>query len=150
MSKSWKLILLGLIPLAVGYIMNYTLLQLPIPGVLLYVIEIGLLFLWGYLAYRVSAHDKNPVLQAFLMNSFGLLMLVLILYQELILGHFWHGMVGHATQIYFLPLLSLVARIMVFAIRAMAPIRIWPFCVVIWISMFAVCYVGCVKKQKFI
>ena len=58
MAKTCKLLLLGLIPLAAGYALNYILLlPLPLNSFLMAILEAVLLFLWGYLAYRVSSPE---------------------------------------------------------------------------------------------
>ena len=90
MAKTCKLLLLGLIPLAAGYALNYILLlPLPLNGFLMAILEAVLLFLWGYLAYRVSSPEKKPLWQAFLLCAVGLVMLGLGLYQVPGQGAYW-------------------------------------------------------------
>lgn len=149
MPKKLQLILLGIIPLVVGYILNYAILYLPISDLLMNILELGFLFLWGYLAYLVSAPEKNSVMQAFVLCAFGLLMLILVLYQELIIKQYWLNIFGFASQMYFLPFLTLVSTLLTFFVQLFMPaIRIWPFYAAIWICMFAVSCAGCLLKQK--
>ena len=145
MSNTAKLLGAGVLPLAVGFAFNYLILYLPLPGFLLLPIELALLVLWGYLAFRLSVREKNPIGQAFLMCAFGLLILALVLYQELVLGQYWGNLVGFGTQMYFLPLLTLAATI---ARPFMEVIRVWPIYILIWIGMFFVSCAGCFLKRR--
>ena len=149
MSPKVKLFLAGIMPLIVGYIMNYVIIYLPFSGVIINVIEIGFFVLWGYLAYRLSDKEKNPGAQAFVMCTVGLVMLLLVLYQELIMGQYWFGYLGSATQFYFFPFLTLASTILngIFSLL-MSTIRIWPFYIMIWSGLFLTSYVGCRMKQK--
>ena len=149
MSKTGKLLLLGMTPLAVGCVQNVAALYLGAFGLVMDIIGIVLLILWGYVAYRVSDPGKNPVMQSFLLCSFGLLMLVLALYRELIVGQYWFHIVGFAAQAYFLPLLSLISCIFIPVVQAFMPaVRPWPFYIVIWACMFAAGFAGCLRKRN--
>lgn len=150
MPRTCKLLLLGFLPLIVGYAMNFALyLPLPLSGFLLAALEAGLLVLWGYLAYRLSAPGKNPVWQAFLLSAVGLVMLGLILYQNLALGQYWSGFFGVATQHYFLPVLTLVSTFVTPLYRLAADVlEIWPFYIFCWIALFLAALVGCALRRR--
>lgn len=149
MRKTIKLIFLGMIPLVVGYALNFAAPLLPVSGLILSVIEVGLLFLWGWLAYRASSPEKNSVVQALLLCSFGLLLLVLALYQELVMGQYWKNFIGSVTQIYFVPFLTIAAAALTSLVRLFLPTdQVWPFYVAIWGCMFAVSYAGCFIKSR--
>ena len=98
--------LLAVSPLAVGYGLNHAMLNLPIPILVIAILGLCLLFLWGYFSYRIASRDKNPFLQACWVCAFGFLMLLLVLYQELVLGRYWFNLFGTAPQLYFLPLFA--------------------------------------------
>ena len=53
--KNWKLILWGVLPLPLGYLLNFAMWNLPLSGPLLTGTNLLLLLLWGYLAYRLSS-----------------------------------------------------------------------------------------------
>ena len=152
MAKTCKLLLLGLVPLAAGYALNYALLLflfLPINGFLLAILEAVLLFLWGYLAYRVSSPERNPLWQALLLCAVGLVMLGLGLYQVLAREQYWLNFFGAAPQMYFLPFLALTATLLNPLFQLFMPIlEIWPYYIVIWIVMFLVSCIGCVLRRK--
>ncbi|MFR5932513.1 MAG: hypothetical protein ACLUGG_04700 [Oscillospiraceae bacterium] len=76
-------------------------------------------------------------------------MLLLVLFQELVLGNYWFNVFGTASQLYFLPLFSLAATVLRFSLSLFVPItRIWPYCIVVWGCMFVASCVGCLKKGK--
>ena len=76
--------------------------------------------------------------------AFGLLMLALTLYQELVMGSYWGNILGYGTQMFFLPWLSLAAFM---AAPFTNIIRIWPLYIIIWAGLFLTGCVGCIRKQ---
>lgn len=144
MTNAVKLFCAGILPLLVGLIFNFIILNFPFTGIPVLIIELALIIGWGFLAFRASNSEKHPMMQAFLLSAFGLLMLALVLYQELGMGQYWGNYIGFGTQIYFLPLLSLVSSIMS---PFMTVIRIWPMYIVIWAVMFLAGCAGCYMKR---
>jgi hypothetical protein len=147
--KNWKLILWGVLPLPLGYLLNYAMWHFSLSGLLLTGTNLLLLLLWGYLAYRLSSPRGNPLFQALLLCSFGLLALALVLFQELVLGQYWFNFVGTGSQMFFLPFLSLgfaVSNPLVSLL--MSPIRIWPGYIAAWLLMLAAAWVGCYRKRR--
>ena len=150
MPKTCKLLLLGLVPLAAGYALNYILLlPLPLNGFLMAILEAVLLFLWGHLAYRVSSPERSPLWQAFLLCAVGLVMLGLGLYQVLVLKQYWHGFFGTVSQMYFLPFLTLASTLLTPLFQLVMPVlEIWPYYIAIWVVMFLVSCIGCVLRRR--
>lgn len=141
MRRAVKLFCMGVLPLPIGFLLNYyILLGLPLYGFSL--IGAALLAAWGYMAFRVSDAGKSPMVQAFLLSAFGLLMLVLAVYQELVLGHYWPNRIGSGTQMYFLPFLSLALSVMG---RFFS--RIWPGYIAVWLAIFFASWAGCRAKR---
>lgn len=103
MKRNIALLLLGILPLPLGYALNFVILSLPSSSILLSAVSIGFLLLWVLLARRVSAREGQPIVQALLLSAFGLLMLLLVFYQELVMGRYWFNLLGAAPQLYFLP-----------------------------------------------
>lgn len=147
MARTIKLVLLGFMPLVIGYALNYAMLSWPLYGWKLNIISVALLLLWGLLAYCAAAPGKSPAVQALLLCAFGILMLLLVLCQELVSGQYWPGVVGLSTQMYFLPLMSLSSSLLASVFHAPA-ITVWLCCVIALACMFAVGYLGCRLKQK--
>lgn len=140
-----KLFCIGILPLIVGFVMNYAILYLPIPGFVS--ILLGLLFfaLWGYLSFKIADSNRNPIIQALILCVFGLLMLVLLLYQELIMGEYFANLIGFASQMFFLPFLSTISSIVVPFLNV---ITMSPIYVVVWIAMFIISCIGCLVKCR--
>ena len=145
MPRALKLCCAGAAPLLLGLLFNYVLLYLPVPGVLLIVLECGLLAAWGCAAFRLSDPKKNPLVQAFLLSGFGLAMLALVLYQELVLGQYWGNFLGLGTQVFFLPFLTAAASVVS---PFMEIVRIWPMYIVTWICLFLIGCAGCLIKRR--
>lgn len=141
--------LLAVSPLAVGYGLNHAMLNFPIPILVIAILGLCLLFLWGYFSYRIASRDKNPFLQACWICAFGFLMLLLVLYQELVLGRYWFNLFGTAPQLYFLPLFAVATTALRLSVALFVPItQIWPYYILIWGCMFAASCAGCLKKGK--
>lgn len=106
--KKMTLLLVGIIPFFIGYGMNYLMLG-PFANMVLPYKLIGIAFLiaWffvGRYSYKFVSSKKAATI---LGNSIAFIVLLLIIYQECILGQYWTTQVGLATQLYYLPLLGL-------------------------------------------
>lgn len=146
MMKTLRLIGFGITPLAIGFLLNWVMLALPIINGFLYMLlSLVLLILWGYFAYKLSEPAYNSIIQSLLLCAFGLVMLALVLYQELVLGAYWGNIIGFATQMFFLPWISLVSTIMS---PLMGVFRLWPLYIAIWAILFIVSYIGCIIKKR--
>ena len=145
MSNAVKILSAGMLPLLAGILFHYLLMSLPAGNPLMLLLALALLAAWVCLAYRVSKSQKNPVIQAFLLSAFGLLMLALALYQELIMGRYWLNFLGLAPQMYFLPFVPLTSLVTVPFTDVMRP---WPAYIVIWAGLFLTGWLGCWLKRR--
>lgn len=150
MARIAKLLLAGVVPLLAGYLLNYAIvyLQFPAFGFLLVLLELVLLLLWGCMAYRITSPDRNPAVQSLLLCTLGLLMLILVVWQEMILGQYWFNLIGSASQLYFLPLLTLVSTVLTPLLRFVEMIRPCYYYFFIWVILFLVSLAGCLWKRK--
>lgn len=104
MRKLW-LAILGFIPLAIGCVMNWLMMtfsQTVFPYIL---ISIAFLAFWawlGFISYKFNKEGKA----IFFIHLPAVLALVLNLYQEVVLGHYWGNLLGICTQFFFLPVLN--------------------------------------------
>lgn len=101
-----KLLALSLLPFLAGWLMNTGMLPF-LGGIWLDLIATLTLAGWGYLAYRMMPHMKKPIKIIFVQNLVGLIALALLLYQLVILEHYWLNFVGIWTQLYFAPVFVL-------------------------------------------
>ena len=108
--KKFILLLEGIIPFFIGYVINYLVMGPFYNTVLPYkLISITFLIAWffvGRYSYRFVSNKKVATIMG---NSVALIVLLFILYQEVILGQYWTNQVGMATQFYYLPLINLAS-----------------------------------------
>ncbi len=144
MAKTVRLICVGVLPLLAGFLLNWILPVFPIHGFVAVMVSVLLLIGWGYLACKLSDPDRSLPMQSFFMCAFGLVMLLLVLYQELVLKAYWGNTFGLATQMFFLPWLTLASSVISPFVS-----RVWPMYVLIWVGLFAASCAGCsLKRQK--
>ncbi len=145
MSGSLRLLGIGVLPLLAGLLFHFILCYLPIGGFLLCFMNLVLLLLWGYGAYRAADAAKSPVIQALALSAFGLLMLALALWQELVLWQYWPNFIGFGTQLYFLPFLTLASTLVT---PFSDVVRVWPMYILIWVWIFLISFIGCRLKRR--
>lgn len=108
--KKFILILEGIIPFFIGYGMNYLIMGPFYNTVLPYkLISIAFLIAWffvGRYSYKFVSNKKVATIWG---NSVALIVLLLVLYQEVILGQYWPNQVGIATQYYYLALINIAS-----------------------------------------
>ena len=145
MKRYVLLLALGLVPFCVGFIGDLLIRILPVGGVLALLISLILLILWGYLAFRFSDDKRNAVLQALSLSAVGILMFVLILAQELSLGHYWLNIIGYASQIFFLPVLTVASGIVFSFSKSASMVPVYSVAICL---MIAAALIGCLVKRK--
>ena len=142
MSKTVKQICIGTLPLWVGILVNAVISYFPIP---IFLFSIIYLFLWAYLCYRACDPKASAVKQALNLCLFGLVMFLLVTYQECVRGEYWMNYAGILTQMYFLPALSAG----VFLLRPfMEVLTVYSAYVVEMVLLAALCLLGCALKVK--
>ena len=144
MKHTGTLLAAGMLPLPVGYGLNFLLLRLPLP-MPLWPLGAALLVLWGVLAYRLADPGRHSFRQALALCAVGLLMLALVLWQELALGEYWQNPLGFASQMYFLPALTVSAAVMA---PFLPVITTWPLYIGEWVLLLAAACTGCALKRR--
>jgi hypothetical protein len=135
--KKLLLLLVGLLPLALGALLNVLMLGTLQNTALPYGV-IGLFFLlfWLLLGFWTRPLTKPAFTAAAIAHIPALAALALLLYQELALGRYWFSAFGVYPQFFYLPLINLAGRVAFFA-HTMPPVYIAGF-----IMMFAVFRAG--------
>jgi len=144
--KKLLLFFIGLLPLAFGALLNALMLGALQNATLPYGV-IGLFFLlfWLLLGFWTRPLTKSAFAAAAIAHIPALAALALLLYQEMALGRYWFNAFGLFPQFFYLPLISLAGRIVVFA-HTMPPVYIAAF-----VMMFAVFRAGgalCKRKPN--
>lgn len=142
--KKISLLFVGIIPFFVGYGMNYLILG-PFVNVVLPYKLIGIAFLiaWffaGRYSYQLVETKKTATI---LGNAIAFIVLLLIICQECVLGQYWPGLVGTATQFYYLPLLGL-ASMFTRMFHTMVPAYTTAF-----LMMCIIFYLGCHTSKQY-
>lgn len=140
--KKVRLLLLGLLPLIAGYILNFLILNTAVP-----ILGLNIIFLlfWAYLCYRFAEPGRSVLIQSLCACAVGFVMLALILFQEIAVGAYWPNFLGFASQIYFLPLITLVTIPMA---PFMDVITMSPIMIAVQICLFAVSCLACWLKTR--
>lgn len=141
-----KLIVLitGFNPLLIGYgvnqFINYdTSTRL---DTLLTILSIIFLLYWGWLGFLFSTLLHSVQISALLCNLPAFITLVMILIQELVNKQYWSNPFGLATQLFYLPVMSLAFRITPYFHY------LWQSVCISFILMIAVFYLGCIIRKK--
>lgn len=116
--KKLMLLFIGLIPLPLGYIMNYLMMKVYYDRVLPYG-AIGIIFLiaWfglGLTTCHFTDSDKEAVV---IVHMLAFVDLLLVIFQEVILKHYWFNQIGIATQLFYLPLVNIAGKFVFFSNR---------------------------------
>ena len=101
------LVVLGMIPFALGGFMNWFMMANPdmLPSTVL--IGVVTLLMWTALAFFVKPYINDTKKVIIGLNSVALAILIPIGIQELLLQAYWPNLVGVWTQFYYLPLLNI-------------------------------------------
>lgn len=143
--KKLILVLIGLIPFVLGFVMNSWMMQNPnstLPFKLIGIILLGAWVLVGCITYK---YDKTPYPAALIIHVPALLVLFLIMYQDMILGEFWSNLFGLATQVYYLPLIHISS--LIFSFIGGGYVQMWTASIVAFLLMYGSYYVGCYFKK---
>jgi len=102
--KKAILLLIGLSPVLVGFLLNFLIMRLPMP---MWFVGIIMLFIW-FLAGKRSVELVEKRMEAvLLLNAPAFVVLLLLLFQEIVLERYWSSIIGIATQMFYLPFLGL-------------------------------------------
>ena len=140
--KKMTLFLLGLFPLVLGFMMNSWILENQ-DSVLPFKL-IGFVFLafWVIVGFIGFKFEKTLLKSVVIAHLPALLMLLLIMYQEIILGQLWSNLFGLATQFYYLPLINISASVVgIFSFLLSGMTGIWSASLIALLLMFAAYYV---------
>lgn len=144
--KKMILLLIGLIPFVLGFLMNSWLMQHPnsiLPFKLIGIIFLGFWVLVGFITCKF---EKTPLKSAVIIHLPAFLVLILIMFQNIILGQYWSNLFGWAIQMYYLPLIN-ISNTLVRIVLFFTPTHVWMLCLMAFILMFGSYYLGCNLKK---
>ncbi len=135
MRKIIYLLLAGFIPLLMGGIVNVLVTSSPFP---VFIISPICLLIWYFIGYKFAKDIRSFVI----LNIPAIFFFVLILVQELVMGHYIEGAIGMTSQMFFLPFLSAGALVAGWT-GSMAGAYVGSF-----LLMLASCYIGTWQRMK--
>ena len=97
-------LLTGLVPLALGWLINWHMMLHPDTFPPLFIIGIAMLFVWGWMARNMNKKVLNTALVVLCQNAVGLVSIVLIAIQAAT-GAYWENLVGIFSQMYYIPVM---------------------------------------------
>lgn len=115
-----KLLLLSISPFFIGELLGYAILELGWYGRGLSLISIIFCIYWFFVGYKSYDYGKSAKESILLGNIFAIIGIVLVLFQELVLGRYIFNFIGSAFQTFFLPMVrvsSLIKDMLLFFIR---------------------------------
>ena len=141
--KKIILFFIGFIPLLLGYIMNYLMMTVYYDKLLPYG-AIGIIFLIAWFGLGlITYHFANSNIEAMVIaHLFGFIDLILIIFQEVILKHYWSNQIGIITQFFYLPLINIAGRFVFLSTRVY-----WIY-VVAFVLMCIAFYLGRLVRKK--
>lgn len=101
------LVVLGLIPFALGCFMNWIMTTSSNTLPLFVLFAIFTLVIWAAIAFIVKPYIKSTKKIVIGLNLVAFVVLVLVGIQELLLHAYWQNFIGIWTQFYYLPVLNL-------------------------------------------
>ena len=106
--KRLVLIVIGLIPLPLGYLLNHLMMTVwysSIPP--MFLLCIAMYVIWFLISMISTRFFKKNIELIILLNAPAFIIMLLNLFQEYIIGHYWMNFVGASTQFFFLPFIKL-------------------------------------------
>lgn len=105
--KKLSLFLLGFIPLGLGSIISWLIMQFPHFVLPFRLIGVGFLIFWAFLGFVTYSFKEAALTSVSAVNLVAFFALILNLYQEIILGRYWGNLLGLCTQFFYLPTLNI-------------------------------------------
>ena len=104
--KRVVLLLIGFFSMPLGFLLNHIMMNVSfnLPLLLISIAMLAIWFLISMVSVKFIFTKKETIL---LLNAPAFLVLILNLFQEYVLGHYWMNLAGVATQFFYLPFLGL-------------------------------------------
>lgn len=145
MKKKGLLSVLGILPLLIGFIMNLLILRTDFsPGFFLEGILLGV---WGLLGYKLCRNKDHLLKNTIFIHIPAFFFLLLLLFQELVVGRFWLNFIGSAAQFFYLPAL-VPARMIISPFRHFQATAMWPAFLAEFILLFFASWFGGWLKSR--
>ena len=112
MKNKIKLLGYAVSPLIIGNIVNLLITKLGWYGFSLTIISILFCCYWIFIGYKIAGYSNTYIESALIVNSLAIMCYVTVLMSEMLQGSFVANMIRVQAQIFFLPMLRVVAIIL--------------------------------------
>lgn len=140
--KKLKLLLFSVSPFIIGYLLNYGMIKFNLYGAIVSIISILFFAYWFFAGYKSYDYIKTAMGSIFIGNSFAIVSILLIIFQEVVLGRYMFNIVGFAPQMFYLPMIRFtvwVERILLFFVTTH---YVWVTHALSFILMMSIYYAG--------
>jgi len=140
--RRWIFMAMGGLPIPLGFYLNHqaaTEWRYVIPTGMLTRVGVGVLVLWFALGWASDKFVGSKLEALLYVNALAAVMLVLVLFQQVVIGQFWAGPVGLMPQWFYLPMMFLAAHTLaVFGVGGMAVVTAVSFGLMVMVSALGV------------
>jgi hypothetical protein len=139
MKKYW-LLLFAITPIVIGYLYNYIILIsfTNVINIVLSAIFIIYWFVIGYISTKFTNSKKEGLL---LTNSFAIIFLVILIIQNIIVGHYL-PVIGGMSQMFYLPTIKIASMLQNTILFFVTTYHMWMTCCVSFVLMILVYFAG--------
>lgn len=149
--NKFKLLLFSASPFAIGYMINYAILNFNWYGKGISLISILFAAYWFFVGYKSYDYVKSTKESILLGNSFAIISIILLLFQRIFLQRYSFGILGFAPQMFYLPMLRLstwMQRVFLFFIRTTSGTTIFTISFILMMLIYYIGYNKNLKKHK--
>lgn len=109
--KKLKLLFLSGSPFVIGYLLNYVMMRFNLYGTSVVMMSVLFLVYWFFVG-SISTKYTESIRESILIgNSFAIVSIILIIFQEVVMGRYMFNVIGTAPQMFYLVTLSLVSKL---------------------------------------
>lgn len=146
--KKLKLLFLAASPFVIGYLLNYIMIRFNLYGTSVVMIRI-LFFVYWFFVGSISTKYTESIRESILMgNSFAIVSIILIIFQEVVMGRYMLNIIGTAPQMFYLGTLSLTSKLENILLFFMPIHYMWMTYSLAFVLMILVYYKGYTMRRK--
>lgn len=143
-----KLLFLGILPFAIGRLLDYAMMKYNWYGTIISIIGIMFFSYWFFVEYKSYDYVKTAKESILIGNSFAIISIILILFQGLILKRFMPNILGILPQMFYLPTLGVIGTLERTLLFFVSTHYLWMSFVLSFILMIVVYYAGYHMRLK--
>jgi len=103
-----KLLFLGILPFVIGRLLDYAMMKYDWYGAIISIIGLMFFVYWFFVGYKSYDYVETAKESILVGNSFAIISIILILFQNLILKRFMPNILGILPQMFYLPTVGVI------------------------------------------